>query len=70
MSQKVAIIEGMTCGHCENAVTESLTNLGNLSQIKVSSADGTARFDGDINEAALAAAIDDAGYKLISVSNE
>jgi copper chaperone CopZ len=70
MSHKVALIEGMTCGHCEGAVTESLTKLGNLTQIKVSSADGTARFAGEIDEATLAAAIDDAGYKLISVSNE
>jgi copper chaperone CopZ len=70
MSQKVAIIEGMTCGHCENSVTESLTKLGNLTEIKVSSADGTARFAGEIDQAALAAAIDDAGYKLISVSDE
>jgi copper chaperone len=70
MSQKVAHIEGTTCGHCENAVTESLTSLGNLTQIEVSSTDGTARFVGDIDQAALAAAIDDAGYKLISVSDE
>ena len=69
MTQKVAIIEGMTCGHCESAVTASLTALS-LSEIKVSSADGTAKFSGEVSESDLASAIDDAGYKLVSVSNE
>lgn len=69
MSQKVAIIEGMTCGHCESAVTKSLTEL-NLTDISVSSADGKAVFTGDVTETALATAIDDAGYKLVSLSNE
>lgn len=69
MGQKVAIIEGMTCGHCEGAVTQSLTAL-NLSEIEVSSSAGTAKFSGEVSEADLAAAIDDAGYKLVSVSNE
>lgn len=69
MSRKVATIEGMTCGHCEGAVTKSLTEL-NLTEISVSSATGKASFAGDVDEVALAAAIDDAGYKLISVSDE
>lgn len=69
MGQKVAIIEGMTCGHCESAVTQSLTER-NLTNISVSSADGKAVFDGEITETELAAAIDDAGYKLVLLSNE
>ena len=69
MGQKVAIIEGMTCGHCESAVIKSLTER-NLTNISVSSAEGKAVFEGDITETELAAAIDDAGYKLVSLSNE
>lgn len=69
MGQKVAIIEGMTCGHCESAVTKSLTEL-NLTNVSVSSAEGKAVFAGDVTEAALAVAINDAGYKLVSLSNE
>ena len=69
MSHKVAIIEGMTCGHCESAVTKNLTEL-NLTDIIVSSAAGTAKFTGEIDQEKLAAAIDDAGYKLVSVSDE
>lgn len=69
MGQKVAIIEGMTCGHCESAVTKSLTEL-NLTNISVSSAEGKAVFAGEVTEAELATAIDDAGYKLVSLSNE
>lgn len=70
MSKKIAIIEGMTCGHCEGAVTKSLTELGNLTDIQVSSAAGTAQFIGEVTEQDLAAAIDDAGYRLVSLSNE
>lgn len=70
MSKKIAIIEGMTCGHCEVAVTKSLTELGNLTDIQVSSAAGTAQFIGEVTEQDLAAAIDDAGYRLVSLSNE
>ncbi|MFZ9751515.1 MAG: heavy metal transporter, partial [Candidatus Nanopelagicales bacterium] len=33
----------MTCGHCESAVTKNLTEL-KLTDITVSSADGTAKF--------------------------
>lgn len=69
MSHKVAIIEGMTCGHCESAVTKNLAEL-NLTDITVSSAAGTAKFNGEIDQETLAAAIDDAGYKLVSVSDE
>lgn len=69
MGRKVAIIEGMTCGHCEGAVTKSLTKL-KLTEINVSSASGKATFAGEVDQASLAAAIDDAGYKLISVSDE
>ena len=69
MGQKVAIIEGMTCGHCESAVTKSLTEL-NLTNISVSSTEGKAIFAGEVTEAELATAIVDAGYKLVSLSNE
>ena len=70
MVTKIAHIEGMTCGHCESAVTQNLIELGKLTNIKVSAEQGTAKFQGEISEAELAAAIDDAGYKLISVSDE
>lgn len=70
MTTKIARIEGMTCGHCESAVTQNLTALGKLTNIEVSAEKGTAKFQGEISESDLAEAIDDAGYKLISVSDE
>lgn len=70
MATKIAQIEGMTCGHCESAVTQSLTELGKLTNIEVSAEKGTAKFQGEISESELVAAIDNAGYKLISVSDE
>lgn len=70
MTTKIAKIDGMTCGHCESAVTQNLTGLGKLTDIEVSAEKGTAKFQGEISESELSAAIDDAGYKLISVSDE
>jgi copper chaperone CopZ len=70
MTKRIALIEGMTCGHCESAIAKSLAALGKLTNISVESASGIAKFDGEISESELAAAIDDAGYKLISVSDE
>ena len=61
-------IEGMTCGHCEMSVTKELAKLAGAHDIKVSAAEGTAHLslDESVDTAAIAAAIDEAGYKLIS----
>ena len=61
-------IEGMTCGHCEMSVTKELAKLAGAKDIRVTAADGTAHVsvDESVTTDALAAAIDQAGYKLIS----
>lgn len=61
-------IEGMTCGHCEMSVTKELSKLAGAHDIKVSAAEGSAHvvLDDSVDTDAIAAAIDEAGYKLIS----
>lgn len=61
-------IEGMTCGHCESSVTKELAKLAGAKDIKVTAANGTAHLSVDetVTTDAISAAIDEAGYKLIS----
>lgn len=61
-------IEGMTCGHCEMSVTKELAKLAGAKDIKVSASQGTAHVsvDDSVDTAAIATAVDEAGYKLIS----
>lgn len=62
-------IEGMTCGHCEMSVTKELSKLVGANEIKVSAAEGTAnlKIDDSVSREEISAAIDEAGYKLISI---
>ena len=61
-------IEGMTCGHCEMSVTKELSKLAGAHDVKVSSANGAAHLtvDESVTQEQIAAAVDEAGYKLIS----
>ena len=59
-------VEGMTCGHCEMSLTKELQKLPGASEIKVSSANGTASLsvDDNVDESEVTAAVEEAGYKL------
>lgn len=59
-------VEGMTCGHCEMSLTKELQKLPGAAEIKVSSANGTASLsvDDSVAESEVAAAVEEAGYKL------
>jgi copper chaperone len=61
-------IEGMTCSHCEMTISKELAKLAGAKDIKVTAADGTAHLsvDDSVTPSEVAAAIDEAGYKLIS----
>ena len=63
-------IAGMTCGHCESAVTNALSEIVGVKVIEVSSEAGKAVIEQDssVQQSQIASAIDDAGYELISIS--
>jgi copper chaperone CopZ len=63
--QKFEIV-GMTCGHCQLAVTAELAKLPGVTLVTVDVAAGTAITESvDVLDlAAVAAAIDEAGYEL------
>ncbi|MBT2472251.1 heavy-metal-associated domain-containing protein [Streptomyces sp. ISL-66] len=59
-------VTGMTCGHCEGAVTAELSGLAGVSSVKAVAATGevTVVSAAPLAEADVRAAVDEAGYEL------
>ncbi|MGW0390757.1 heavy-metal-associated domain-containing protein [Streptomyces sp. NPDC003042] len=59
-------VTGMTCGHCEGAVTAELTALPGVTSVKAVAATGevTVVSAAPLAEADVRAAVDEAGYEL------
>ncbi|MEV5968399.1 heavy-metal-associated domain-containing protein [Streptomyces sp. NPDC051921] len=62
----VYAVSGMTCGHCKTAVTNSVSALDGVISVDVDVAAGlvTVTTGGEPDDAAITAAVDDAGYEL------
>ncbi len=67
MSKHTIKIGGMSCEHCQKAVTEALEALKGVSDVSVDLALGSARFesDGALGEDALRSAIEDIGFDYL-----
>ncbi len=61
-------VEGMTCGHCVRAVTEEVSKIDGVSTVAVDLESGrvTVESDAELDPAAFAAAVDEAGYTVSS----
>ncbi|MFI5835455.1 heavy-metal-associated domain-containing protein [Micromonospora sp. NPDC051300] len=59
-------VNGMTCGHCVNAVSTELTALPGVTDVQVDLATGrvTVTSEGPLDDTAVRAAVDEAGYDL------
>jgi len=59
-------VVGMTCSHCVDAVTEEVSALSGVRGVDVDLATGavTVSSDTPLEPAAVAAAVDEAGYEL------
>lgn len=57
-------VEGMTCGHCEKAVTKALLALDADAQIVIDRTANRVTVDSRQNREALAKAIADEGYRV------
>lgn len=67
--QQEVVVTGMTCEHCVHAVTEELTGLDGVTDVRVELVSGgdspvTILSETLIDPVAIAAAIDEAGYAL------
>jgi copper chaperone CopZ len=58
----------MTCGHCASAVTEEVTKIPGVTDVDVDVAAGrvTVRSTGPVPDDAVAAAVDEAGYEVVT----
>lgn len=65
-SPRVFTVEGMTCGHCVDAVTREVSALAGASDVAVHLATKTLTLNGDVTEAEIAAAVEEAGYTLVT----
>ncbi|WP_055552725.1 heavy-metal-associated domain-containing protein [Streptomyces sp. NBRC 110028] len=59
-------VTGMTCGHCEGAVAEEIGALDGVSSVKAVASTGqvTVVSAAPLDETAVRAAVDEAGYEL------
>jgi len=55
-------VEGMSCAHCEQSVAEALTDVEGVTDVAVDREADSATVEGDADESALVAAVDEAGY--------
>jgi len=60
-------VTGMTCGHCQRAVTEEISAVDGVESVTVDLATGsvTVTADRPVDRADIAAAVDEAGYVLV-----
>ncbi len=66
MSTSTYTVTGMTCGHCVSAVSEEVGGLPGVTEVEVDLPTGavTVTSDAPLDEAAVAAAVEEAGYAL------
>ncbi|NMA49616.1 MAG: heavy-metal-associated domain-containing protein [Tissierellia bacterium] len=69
MMEKIIMVEGMTCGHCEKAVKEALGELEGVNNVEVDLTTGKVVVKGEeLEDSKLREAIDEAGYEVASIS--
>ena len=61
---QIFTVEGMTCGHCEKAVTKAVLALDAQAKVVIDRAHNTVQVDSDKNREVLAQAIADEGYRV------
>ena len=67
MADREYQVTGMTCGHCEASVREEVEQVAGVEGIEVSAQTGRLVVTGAFDEAAVLAAVDEAGYSAVRV---
>jgi len=57
-------VEGMTCGHCEKAVTKALLTLDAQAKVVIDRLQNKVQVDSEKNRSALAQAMTEEGYRV------
>lgn len=63
------LVTGMTCGHCEMSVREEVSEIAGIDVVQVSAQTGrlVVESSGDVDDVAVLAAVDEAGYSAVRV---
>ncbi len=61
---QIFTVEGMTCGHCEKAVTKALLSLDAQAKVVIDRTHNSVQVDSEKTREALAQAIADEGYRV------
>ncbi|WP_393058213.1 heavy-metal-associated domain-containing protein [Streptomyces sp. LN549] len=63
-------VTGMTCGHCEGAVSEEISGIEGVTSVKAVASTGqvTVVSQASLDEEAVRAAVDEAGYELVGLA--
>jgi copper chaperone len=59
-------VDGMTCEHCKLSVTEEVSEAAGVQRVEVDLPSGRLTVLGDVDDASIAAAVSDAGYKIVA----
>ncbi len=67
MSTATYTVTGMTCGHCVASVTEEVSEVAGVTDVQVDLASGavTVTSDAPVDDAAVRAAVEGAGYQVV-----
>jgi copper chaperone len=68
MTTTTYTVKGMTCGHCVSSVTEEVGEVPGVTGVEVDLPTGlvTVDSDGPVDGAAITAAVEQAGYEVVS----
>jgi copper chaperone len=61
---QIFTVEGMTCAHCEKAVTKALMALDAQAKVVIDRTQNTVQVDSEKSRAALAQTIAEEGYRV------
>lgn len=59
-------VQGMTCGHCEKAVTQAVQSLDPQAQVKIDRPAGKVEVESTQPREAIAKAIAEEGYEVVA----
>ena len=65
--KKIVSIEGMTCNNCVAHVTKALSGVAGVTKVKVDLKKARAELESEAEDAALRAAVTNAGYDVTTI---
>ena len=63
---QIFTVEGMTCGHCEKAVTRALITVDTQAKVVIDRLQNKVQVDSEKERSVLAQAINEEGYQVIA----